>query len=85
MHCQYNPDEQSWLYNYCALATAAGLVPPLLYRCPAAVVRLEPLLVAAGLQTGKSNAGTANMMMATAAAVVLLAAAVSYELPHFVS
>ncbi len=39
----------------------------------------------AGLQTGKTHAGNANMMMATAAAIMLLAAAVTYELPHLVS
>ena len=40
---------------------------------------------AAGLQTGKSHAGTTNVMMATAAAALLLAVAVSFELPHFTS
>lgn len=39
----------------------------------------------AGLQTGKTHAGNANIMMATAAAIMLLAAAVTYELPHLVS
>lgn len=39
----------------------------------------------AGLQTGKSHAGNANMMVATAVAMVLLAAAVTLELPHPVS
>jgi len=39
----------------------------------------------AGLQTGKSHAGSASMMVATAAAIVLLAAAATFELPHFVS
>ena len=39
----------------------------------------------AGLQTGKAHTSHANMMMATAAAIMLLAAAVTYELPHLVS
>ena len=39
----------------------------------------------AGLRTGKAHTSHANMMMATAAAIMLLAAAVTYELPHLVS
>ena len=39
----------------------------------------------AGLRTGNTHTSHANMMMATAAAIMLLAAAVTYELPHLVS
>lgn len=43
------------------------------------------MVFGAGLQTGKAQSGDNNAMVATAAVIVLLAAAMTLDFPHLVS